>query len=69
VTSHIPETALCAAHAAFLVAPQLVYTLGIDGERWRDVLSLMRPMDEVMGAAVGTMLGAWVGAVPIPLDW
>ncbi|KAJ9637686.1 Glycosylphosphatidylinositol (GPI) anchor assembly protein [Coniosporium tulheliwenetii] len=26
-------------------------------------------MDEVYGAALGTLLGAWVGAIPIPLDW
>lgn len=22
-----------------------------------------------MGAAIGTMVGAWLGAIPIPLDW
>lgn len=27
------------------------------------------PIDEVFGAAFGCALGAWLGAVPIPLDW
>lgn len=47
----------------------LVYVHGVDALRWRDVVAFMSPADEVFGAAVGTMVGAWVGAVPIPLDW
>ena len=27
------------------------------------------PLDEVFGGALGAVLGAWLGAVPIPLDW
>ena len=26
-------------------------------------------MDEVFGGTVGCVVGAWLGAVPIPLDW
>lgn len=29
----------------------------------------MLPIDEVYGGLIGTVLGAWLGAVPIPLDW
>jgi hypothetical protein len=29
----------------------------------------MLPIDEVYGGLLGTVLGAWLGAVPIPLDW
>ena len=29
----------------------------------------MLPIDETFGAALGAILGAWFGAVPIPLDW
>lgn len=32
-------------------------------------MSLSSPIDELTGAAMGVLLGAWVGAVPIPLDW
>lgn len=27
------------------------------------------PIDEVYGATLGAFVGAWAGAVPIPLDW
>jgi phosphatidylinositol glycan class F len=33
------------------------------------VLSAQSPFDEVYGAAAGAGVGAWLGAVPIPLDW
>ena len=29
----------------------------------------MLPFDSVWGTTVGSVLGAWLGAVPIPLDW
>jgi GPI ethanolamine phosphate transferase 2/3 subunit F len=29
----------------------------------------MLPFDGVWGTTIGTVLGAWIGAVPIPLDW
>lgn len=41
----------------------------MDAQRWLEIASLHAPIDEVFGAAVGTLLGAWLGAVPIPLDW
>ena len=31
--------------------------------------ALAAPMDEVFGGLVGAAAGAWLGAVPIPLDW
>jgi phosphatidylinositol glycan class F len=42
---------------------------GVDTQRWLEIASLHAPIDEVFGAAVGALLGAWLGAVPIPLDW
>jgi phosphatidylinositol glycan class F len=47
----------------------LIYIHGIDGSKWLEVLSGQSPFDEVYGAAVGAGVGAWLGAVPIPLDW
>jgi phosphatidylinositol glycan class F len=46
-----------------------VYVHGVDGQTWREVVSLLLPGDEVFGGLVGTCVGAWLGAVPIPLDW
>lgn len=34
-----------------------------------EVAALASPIDEVFGASLGTLVGAWAGAVPIPLDW
>jgi phosphatidylinositol glycan class F len=34
-----------------------------------EIVSLLLPGDEVFGGLVGTCVGAWLGAVPIPLDW
>lgn len=41
----------------------------METEKWRLIAALNIPIDEVFGAAVGGCLGAWFGAVPIPLDW
>ncbi|KAF9887727.1 Glycosylphosphatidylinositol (GPI) anchor assembly protein [Aspergillus nanangensis] len=69
LTTHHLETVLCAAHMALLAATGLVYVYGVDGAAWKEVWGVLRPADAVWGAALGTCVGAWFGAVPIPLDW
>lgn len=54
---------------AFLSASGLVYAHGVDGLVWKEVWGIARPADAVWGGALGTGLGAWFGAIPIPLDW
>lgn len=54
---------------SLLAALPLVYVHGVDGGKWREAVALLLPIDGVYGAALGTLLGAWMGAVPIPLDW
>jgi phosphatidylinositol glycan class F len=56
-------------HIALLAVFPLIYVHGYDGKIWREIVSLWSPIDEVYGAALGALFGAWVGAVPIPLDW
>lgn len=63
------HTLLCSAHIALLSALPLVYVHGVNGETWRQIVALLLPVDEVYGGLIGTVLGAWLGAVPIPLDW
>ena len=60
---------LCAAHIALLTSLPLIYVHGVDSYRWLLVASLQVPVDEVFGASLGALLGCWMGAVPIPLDW
>ncbi|KAG9236208.1 GPI biosynthesis protein Pig-F [Amylocarpus encephaloides] len=68
-TTHIPHTLLSSAHLALLAIFPLVYVHGADSGKWREIASFYSPIDEVFGGAVGCLLGAWLGAVPIPLDW
>lgn len=68
-TTHISQTVLFSAHVALLAAFPLIYAHGVDSERWRGIVSLAVPVDEVFGGSLGAVLGAWLGAVPIPLDW
>jgi len=69
VTTHIPHTLLSSAHLALLAVFPLVYVHGADGKKWREIAAFYSPIDEVFGGAVGAFLGAWLGAIPIPLDW
>ncbi|CAG8068113.1 unnamed protein product [Penicillium salamii] len=69
LTTHNIETILGAAHLAVLSATALIYTHGLDRSVWNEVWGIARPADAVWGSALGTGLGAWFGAIPIPLDW
>lgn len=54
---------------AVLSATALIYAHGLDRGVWNEVWGIARPADAVWGSALGTGLGAWFGAIPIPLDW
>lgn len=54
---------------ALLTVTPLVYVHGVDGNVWKQVWAFARPADAVWGGALGACVGAWLGAVPIPLDW
>ncbi|KAL1960551.1 hypothetical protein VTO42DRAFT_7130 [Malbranchea cinnamomea] len=69
LTTHLPHTALCASHVAVLTGTSLVYVHGTDSGAWHEIWGVSRALDTVWAAAVGTGVGAWLGAVPIPLDW
>lgn len=69
VTDKLELTALCALHMAMLTAVPTFYVHGLDWTRAKEVIGMMRPIDEVHGGLIGTLAGAWLGAVPIPLDW
>jgi len=69
ITTHHTHTLLCGAHIALLSTVPLVYVHGVDGETWREIVAMLLPIDEVYGGLIGTVVGAWAGAVPIPLDW
>ena len=66
-TSHVVPTLLCAAHVALVAAFPLVCAHGVDAEKWRQVLAVEAPIGEAFVGAIGALVGAWAGAVPIPL--
>ncbi|KAI9678045.1 MAG: Glycosylphosphatidylinositol (GPI) anchor assembly protein [Caeruleum heppii] len=69
LTSHLPHTLLAASHLAILSLLPLIYVHGVESNVWKRIIAAHLPLDEVFGAMVGTLVGAWFGAVPIPLDW
>lgn len=70
-TTHIPHTLLLAMHLSILATLPLFYTHGVSSSAWYEITCLHLPFDGagVWGGSVGTIVGAWLGAVPIPLDW
>ncbi|EMC98997.1 hypothetical protein BAUCODRAFT_387348 [Baudoinia panamericana UAMH 10762] len=69
LVSHHPHTFLLALHLALLTTPQLYYVHGLDPTTWLQIASLQVPIDETYGMSLGACVGAWLGAIPIPLDW
>ncbi|KPI43409.1 Glycosylphosphatidylinositol anchor biosynthesis protein 11 [Cyphellophora attinorum] len=69
--SLLPHTLALATHLSLLIFYPLFYAHGVSGPAWRDVVSAWLPFDGagVWGSSVGTIIGAWFGAVPIALDW
>ncbi|KAI2473197.1 GPI biosynthesis protein family Pig-F-domain-containing protein [Annulohypoxylon bovei var. microspora] len=67
--THVAQTFLCSTHLAALGLFPLFYTRGVSSKDWLEVLSAQAPFDEAFGGLMGAGLGAWLGAVPIPLDW
>ncbi|KAJ1326565.1 GPI ethanolamine phosphate transferase 2/3 subunit F [Microdochium nivale] len=67
--AYVPHTLLCSAHLSLLAFFPLLYTRGVSGESWLEILGARAPLDEVFGGLAGAAAGAWLGAVPIPLDW
>ena len=67
----IPHTLLLGLHVSLLAVLPIFYTHGVSAPAWRDIIAAWLPFDEagVWGGAVGCLVGGWVGAVPMALDW
>ena len=66
-TTHILPTVLCAMHTALLAVAPLVYKYRLEGRVWREILGGRAVVEECFAGGVGALVGAWIGAVPIPL--
>lgn len=67
--THVSHTFLCAAHLSLLTSFPLFYVHGVEPAIWLSLASFKAPLDECYGGLLGGFLCAWLGAVPIPLDW
>ncbi|KAI1260980.1 GPI biosynthesis protein family Pig-F-domain-containing protein [Xylariaceae sp. FL1019] len=67
--THLQHTLLCSLHLSLLGLYPLLYTRGVSAKDCVEILSARAPFDEAFGGLVGACVGAWLGAVPIPLDW
>ncbi|KAI4179366.1 MAG: hypothetical protein L6R41_007887, partial [Letrouitia leprolyta] len=67
--THFSHNLMCVTHMALLATMPLFYVYGVDQNIWREICSASLPFDGVWGGTVGTFVGAWLGAIPIPLDW
>ncbi|RDA88259.1 hypothetical protein CP532_0369 [Ophiocordyceps camponoti-leonardi (nom. inval.)] len=65
----VAKTMLCSAHLALLGLFPIFYARGVDGDALLSVTGATAPLDETFGGLLGAVTGAWLGAVPIPLDW
>jgi len=70
-TSLLPHTLLLAVHVSLLGFLPIFYTHGVSSSAWRDVAAAWLPFDQsgVWAGTVGTLVGGWIGAVPMALDW
>ncbi|KAH7148513.1 GPI biosynthesis protein family Pig-F-domain-containing protein [Dactylonectria macrodidyma] len=67
--THIAHTFLCCAHFVVLAVFPIFYVRGSDPVALQAVLGASAPLDQAFGGLAGATIGAWLGAVPIPLDW
>jgi GPI ethanolamine phosphate transferase 2/3 subunit F len=66
---NVLNTFLCSAHFALLGLFPVFYTRALDSDALVALAGASAPLDETFGGLAGALLGAWLGAVPIPLDW
>ncbi|KAG5366630.1 Glycosylphosphatidylinositol anchor biosynthesis protein 11 [Yarrowia sp. B02] len=67
--SLVHSTFICAMHMSVLAVLPLFFTYHLDSKVWADIIAMRRPLDHVYAASVCTLIGAWLGAIPIPYDW
>lgn len=65
----LPLTILAAAHISVIGLQPLIFTYGLDSEAWSRAFSFSLPFDDAYLGFLGAFVGAWLGAVPIVLDW
>lgn len=83
-TTHIKQTLLLSFHLSIMAFFRAFNTLGIDFGKWLQLIPFVTTQNEMdtkedskviadrtgfEGPVWGTLIGAYLGAIPIPLDW
>lgn len=63
------ETILCSLVLSGLIVQPLLILYGLEAETWRQIISLELPLTNAYLGSIGGVIGAWLGVVPIALDW
>lgn len=68
------ETFVLACHVSLIMVQPVLVAAGLDHERLKHLLMLERIYklifsSQVLTGTLFTALGAWMGVIPIPLDW
>lgn len=84
LTTHIPQTVLLSAHIAIMASLRTLDRFGNNRLDWLRIITLSRYLDQTTSNSKkdrnhiarhegvifwGTLAGAYLGAIPIPLDW
>lgn len=69
VTTHLLETALLALLLSTLVIQPLLTVHGFDADFWLDLVSFKLDPTELACSSWTALLGAWIGVIPLALDW
>ncbi|KAG5437394.1 hypothetical protein PCANB_000825 [Pneumocystis canis] len=74
VVTYVWETTLCALHLTILGILPAICIFGINTEKYAELVSLELNVRILQNfrltyGFLGTFIGAWLGAIPIPLDW
>ncbi|GMM51149.1 hypothetical protein DASB73_021070 [Starmerella bacillaris] len=69
VTNSVYETLLLALLLSVLAFQPLMTIYGFDSKFWLDLVSMKLPPSEINCSSWGSLIGAWLGVIPIALDW
>lgn len=69
ITANIPATFECVSIISLFAVQPMIAVYNLEYEDWIKALRGSLPLTDVYGGFLGGILGSWVGAIPIALDW
>lgn len=69
ISTHLIETGLLALVLSTLTIQPLLTVHGFNSEFWFDLISMRLKPTELVCSSWFALLGAWLGVIPLALDW